>query len=107
MVKGVTNHLRPVWQEMLNECLYGEKIFLKVIDENGYNVEAKIEINGFKYYNNEQFTSSPLTGLYQKMVIDKKEYEIIISHPHFETKTIKIKSSDDLDPQIVTLNRKS
>jgi hypothetical protein len=107
MVKDVTNHLRPIWQEMLNECLYGEKIFLKVIDENGYNVEAKIEINGFKYYNNEQFTSNPLTGLYQKTVIDRKEYEIIISHPQFETKTMKIKSSDSLDPQIITLNKKS
>jgi len=70
-------------------------------------VEAKIEINGFKYYNNEQFTSNPLTGLYQKMIIDRKEYEIIISHPQFETKTMKIKSSDSLDPQIVALNKKS
>jgi murein tripeptide amidase MpaA len=107
IVKSVTNHIRPVWQEILNECLYGEKIFLRIIDENGNNVEAKIEIKDFKYHNEEQFTSSPLTGLYQKMVTESKEYETIISHPHFETKKIKIQSSNNLEPQIVMLNRKS
>jgi hypothetical protein len=105
LVKTITKHIRPVWQEMLNECLYGEKIFLKIKDENNNNVEANIEITEFKYYNGEKFTSSPLTGLYQKMVLEKKEYNIIITHPHFETKKIKIQSSNDLDPQIITLNK--
>lgn len=105
-VETVLKNINPVWKEILNECLYGEKIFLKITDEDNNNLEAQIEIDEFKYYNNEKFTSNALTGFYIKPVVEKKMYHLKVSHPLFETKKIDLKSSNDLQYNLIVLNKK-
>ena len=105
MVKKVTEETKIIWQTLLNECLNGEKIFLKIIDEDGNNVEAEVQINDFKYYHGEKFTSNALTGLYQQMINENKNYQIIISHPFYETVNLTIKSSNRNIPEIVKLKK--
>jgi hypothetical protein len=104
-VKEVVKNINPIWKEIINEFINGEKIFIKVVDENFNNIEARIEIDEFIYYNNEVFTSNALTGFYLKPVIEKKEYILKISHPMFETKKIILKSSNNFEPEIIILKK--
>ena len=105
-VEMVMKNLRTSWNEILKEMVYGNKIFLKIIDENGNNIEAYIEIENFRYYNGEKWTSNPLTGLFSQM-IKRGNYNIKISHQLYETQRINITSSNNKKPEIIIMKKKS
>ncbi len=61
-VEKVNVSLRKAWNLLLNEVLEGKKIFLKITDEFGTPLEAKVEIERIKYFQEEIRVSNPING---------------------------------------------
>lgn len=94
LVDEIMMETESLWQEIIEQTVNGEKILLKITDENKKPLEAEVKINNFKYYNGERFTSNPKNGIYCRMVNERKNYFLTISHDDYETMNIEILSSN-------------
>ncbi|UPY79276.1 peptidase M14 [Leptospira weilii] len=83
-VEKVNVSLRETWNILLNEVLEGRKIFLKVTDELGIPLEAKVEIERVKYFHEEIRVSNPINGFFFQLFPDRKETKITISKEGYE-----------------------
>ena len=93
-VHWIVRKSEDLWREIINEAVFGNKIFLKIINEKGEPLSAKIEIDEIKYYNGEEHYSS-LNGIFYKMVLNNK-YNIKISIDNYITQKIKINTTDNV-----------
>jgi hypothetical protein len=100
-VENAMREMEMIWQEIIEQTVNGEKILLKIVDENNKNLEAEVRVDDFKYYNNEKFTSNPINGIYCKMVKERKNYQIIINHSNYETLKTEIVSNNIMIKKIV------
>lgn len=100
-VENVMREVEPIWQEIIEKVINGEKIMLKIMDENNKNLEAQVRIDDFKYYNGERFTSNPINGIYCKMVKDSKKYQVTVSHSNYETLKVEIQSNNTIINKII------
>ena len=100
-VEGVIREVEPVWQEIIEEIINGEKILLKIMDENNKNLEAVIRVEDFNYYNGERFTSNPINGIYCKMIKERKKYRITISKDGYETLKTEVISDNLITNKII------
>ena len=100
-VENVVREVEPIWQEIIEEVINGEKIMLKIMDENNKNLEAVVRIDDFQYYNGERFTSNPINGIYCKMVKESKKYQVTVSHPNYETLKVEVQSNNTVVNKII------
>jgi hypothetical protein len=105
-IKKILSGFRPLWIKMLNECVEGLKIAVKIIDAQGNPIQADIEIEEFTYSNNEKYTSNPSTGLYQKMVLEDKDYTLNINYTNENesySQVVTIKPTRSVNPTVIRM----
>ena len=100
-VNDVVIKTTELWREMINEAIFGNKIFLKITDEDEKPLIAKIEIEEIKHYNGEEYYSSP-KGLFYRMVLNEN-YTISISAKNYITQKIICKSTKNNDLKIIKM----
>lgn len=105
LVDETVDEVNPIWQRIMEEIANGEKIFLKITDEKNKPLEAEVKVNDFIYHNREIFTSNPKNGIYCKMVKERKNYSLTISHPLYETIDTMI-TSDNLIINKIIMKKK-
>jgi hypothetical protein len=101
-IEGVLKRSEKLWREIINEAIFGNKIFLKIVDEKENLLSAKVEIEEIKFYNREQYYSSPYTGLFYRMVL-KDQYTIKISHLNYITQKLIINSTKNNELKIIKM----
>ncbi|EKR73704.1 M14 family zinc carboxypeptidase [Leptospira noguchii] len=104
-VEKVNASLRKAWNLLLNEVLEGKKIFLKITDELGTPLEAKIEIERVKYFQEEIRVSNPINGFYFQLFPDRKETKIKISKEGYESAEIQTRPNDSWEPLKIILKK--
>lgn len=100
-VDNIVSKTEKLWREIIRESIYGNKIFLKVINEKGNPLSARIEIEDIKYYNGEEYYSSP-SGIFNRMVL-KDQYTITISHQNYVTQKILINSTKNNEITLIKM----
>lgn len=101
-VQGITQRSEPLWREIINEAIFGNKIFLKIVDEKENPISASIKIEEIQFYNGEEYFSSPTTGLFYRMVL-KDQYTINISHLNYITQKLIINSTKNNELKIIKM----
>ncbi|MCB1159941.1 MAG: peptidase M14, partial [Leptospiraceae bacterium] len=96
LARKVMEGFREVWEMVFNEYIHGIKIILKITDEDGKPLSAIVKIKEIQTFEGESHTSHPKTGLFTKMVLEEKSYNLSIKHPGYHPKEIRIKASDAL-----------
>ncbi|ASV12695.1 peptidase M14 [Leptospira santarosai] len=104
-VEKVNVSLRETWNILLNEVLEGRKIFLKVTDESGIPLEAKIEIERVKYFQEEIRVSNPVNGFFFQLFPDRKETKIKISKKGYESVEISSRPRRSWEPVRIILKQ--
>jgi hypothetical protein len=102
----VMEGFRPLWENLLEEFISKYKLILRIEDEEGYPLEAKIILDEIQTFEGEEFTSHPVSGYYYKMVLEEKEYVVQIINKDYEPRTIKAFSKLELEPTIIQLIKK-
>ena len=103
-VESVLKNWKTSWNEILKEGVFGSKVFLKIIDENGNNLQAEIAIENFKYYHGEKWSSNPQTGLWSQMV-SSGNYILRISHSEYETQKIFLEVNKKNELKIIKMKK--
>ena len=104
-INGVLSRSEKIWREVINDSVFGNKIFLKIVNENNEPISAKIEIDEIKYYNGEEHFSSPLNGLFYKMVL-RNNYTVNISSNEHQSRKIIINTTRNNELQIIKMKLK-
>ncbi len=105
-IKKILTGFKPLWEKILFESIEGLKLAVKIIDAQGNPIQADIVIEEFSYFNDEKYSSSPTTGLYQKMVLEDKEYKLNINYTNEnETleQTVIIKPTRSVNPTVIRM----
>jgi hypothetical protein len=105
-IKKILTGFKPLWVKMLKECVEGLKIAVKIVDAQGNPIQADIEIEEFTYSNNEKYSSNPRTGLYQKMVLEDKDYTLNINYTNENesyTQVVTIRPTKSVNPTVIRI----
>ena len=105
LVSKIMNGLREVWETFLKEHIEGEKIVIKIVDENQKPINALVKIKEFKYKENERHFSNPSNGMFYQMVFDHKEYSVTIEKAGYVSQTVSVLASKKLKPTKVVLKK--
>ncbi|MBW0435161.1 peptidase M14 [Leptospira yasudae] len=104
-VEKVNLSLRESWNILLNEVLEGRKIFLKITDELGIPLEAKVEIDRVKYFQEEVRVSNPNNGFFFQLFPDRKETKIKVSKEGYEPVEIRSRPNRSWEPLKIVLKK--
>ncbi|EMM79535.1 hypothetical protein LEP1GSC037_5291 [Leptospira interrogans str. 2006001854] len=104
-VEKVNVSLRKAWNLLLNEVLEGKKIFLKITDEFGTPLEAKVEIERIKYFQEEIRVSNPINGFFFQLFPDRKETKVKISKEGYEPTEIQTRPNGKWEPLKIVLKK--
>ncbi len=104
-MEKVNVSLRKAWNLLLNEVLEGKKIFLKITDEFGTPLEAKVEIERVKYFQEEIRISNPINGFYFQLFPDRKETKIKILKEGYEPVEIQTRPNGKWEPLKIILKK--
>lgn len=104
-VPKILDSLRNVWIQMLDEIVFGEKILIRVLNDEGVPLSAKIQIKGLSFFQGEVRTNHPKTGLFYTYYVPSLGNEITIESDGYESKIVKIKPSSKWEIQNVTMKR--
>ncbi len=105
IVRAILKGFKGVWENLLYEFFHGNKIILRVEDESGNPMSAKVETEEIVLHEDENFTSNPANGIFVKMLLEEKEYNFTISKEGYEPQKIILKAGKSLHPNIVRLNK--
>ncbi len=105
IVRAILKGFKGVWENLLYEFFHGNKIILRIEDEAGNPISAKVETEEIVLHEEENFTSNPANGIFVKMLLEEKEYNFTISKDGFEPQKIILKAGKSLHPNIVRLNK--
>lgn len=105
IVKSILKGFRGVWENLLYEFFHGNKIILKIEDNEGNPLKAQVDFLEIRQFENEKYTSNPSTGIYVKMLLEEKEYMIQVSLEGYEKQKLILKASKVLHPNIVKLQK--
>ena len=101
-VNEIVKKSEDLWRNIINESIFGNKIFLKTVNENNEPISVKIQIEDIKYYNGEEYYSSPLNGFFHQMVL-KDSYTIIFSSSQYQSQRLIINTTRSNDFQIIKM----
>lgn len=101
-VKGIVERSEGLWRDIINEAIFGNKILLKIVNENNDPMCAKIEIDEIKFYNGEEYFSSQKTGLFYRMML-KNNYTINISAKNYISQKLNIETTKNNQVQIIKM----
>jgi hypothetical protein len=101
-VEGIVRRSEGLWRDIINEAIFGNKIFLKIVDEKNNPISAKVEIDEIKFYNGEEYFSSPITGLFYRMMLNNN-YTVNISAPNYISQKFNIKTTRNNEIQIIKM----
>ena len=105
IVSAIMKGFRGVWENLLYEFFHGNKVILKIEDELGSPLSAKVETEGIILHEEESFTSNPENGIFVKMLLEEKEYTFLISKEGYEKQTVILKAGKSLQQNIVRLHK--
>ncbi|HRG46438.1 MAG TPA: M14 family zinc carboxypeptidase [Leptospiraceae bacterium] len=105
IVHSILKGFKGVWENLLYEFFHGNKIILRIEDEVGNPIEARVETEEIKHYEEENFTSHPETGIYVRMLLEEKEYNYLISKEGYEKQRVILKAGKSLQPNRVRLHK--
>ncbi|PJZ51436.1 M14 family zinc carboxypeptidase [Leptospira adleri] len=104
-VEKVNLSLKDSWNILLNEVVEGRKIFLKITDEQGFPLEAKVEVERIKYFQEEIRFSNRQNGFFFQLFPDRKETKVRISKEGYETYEFQIRPSRNWEPYKILLKK--
>lgn len=104
-VHYIIEGFRPAWQKFLEEYLHGNKLILKIVDEEDNPVHSVVSIEEYVLYEGEEFTNNPLTGFYHKVFPDKSEYTVKIMASGYETEIFKFHPSNKFIVKTVVMKK--
>lgn len=107
IARKVTEGFKEAWELVLKEYRDEKKnrLILHITDEEDNPLEAVVSIKEIRYKEQEKHTSNPKTGLFFKMVLEKKLYSIKVEKNGYSTAETKVFPSRDFLPITIRLTR--
>ena len=90
---------------MLYEFFKGNKVILKIANNEGKPLSARVVTEEIIQFEKEVYTSNPVTGIYAKMFLEEKEYTFLISKKGYEEQKVILKAGKSLKPNLVKLQK--
>ncbi|TGL57154.1 peptidase M14 [Leptospira ognonensis] len=104
-VPKILDSLRNVWTQMLDEIVFGEKILIRVLNEEGAPLLTKIQIKGLSYFQGEVRTNHPKTGLFYTYYVPDLGNEMVLESDGYESIIVKTKPSSKWEIQNIIMKR--
>ena len=103
-IEAIVKNSEKLWQEILYESVFGNKIYLKIVNEDDQPISANIEIKEIKFYNGEKHYSSQFNGLFNRMVLNEN-YTININKENYEKQSLRIKATKNNEIKIIKMKK--
>ncbi|MDV6236687.1 M14 family zinc carboxypeptidase [Leptospira ellisii] len=104
-VERINLSLREGWNILLNEMMDGRRILLRIEDEQGSPIEARIEVERVKYFHDERRTSNPKNGFFFQLFPDRKETKVRISRDGYESSEVVVRPNRSWEPLKIILKK--
>ncbi|MBP9885949.1 MAG: peptidase M14 [Leptospiraceae bacterium] len=105
IVHGILKGFKGVWENLLYEFFKGNKVILKIANNEGKPLSARVVTEEIIQFEKEVYTSNPVTGIYAKMFLEEKEYTFLISKKGYEEQKVILKAGKSLKPNLVKLQK--
>ena len=105
IVKDILRGFKGAWENILFEFFKGNKVVLRIEDNEGKPLGAKIVTEEITQFEKEVFTSNPNTGIFAKMFLEEKEYTFLITKKGYEEQKVILKAGKSLLPNLVKLQK--
>ena len=103
-IETILKNSEKLWQMILHESVFGNKIYLKIVNEDDQPISANIEIKEIKFYNGEKHYSSQFNGLFNRMVLNEN-YTININKENYEKQSLCIKATKNNEIKIIKMKK--
>jgi hypothetical protein len=104
-VPKIVDSFRIVWIRLLDELVSGEKILLRIQDETGMPLYAKLNVKSLTYFQGEVRYNHPTKGIFYLYYVPSLKGEIQIESEGYEQKTIKVRPKSNWEIETVTLRK--
>jgi hypothetical protein len=104
-VPKILDSFRSVWIRLIEEIVSGEKLILKIQNEKGSPILARVTVKAQTYFEGEARTNNPISGIFYMYYHPALKGEIQIEAEGYLPTTIQTKPKRDWTPEIITLKK--
>lgn len=103
-VEKILAGFRPMWKILFTHAVNSNKLFLKVIDVNGFPLEAEIHIEGIVYFNNEK-RSSGKDGYFSQTIPWSHTFSVTVRKKGYKDATVDVNPEKEMKPIYIQLEK--